>query len=226
MTAWYDIAEAEIGQAEIEGAGNSARVLEYFAGAGHSEVKSDEVPWCAAYVGWVLLEADIEGTGSLAARSYLRWGRKLDMPRKGCIVVLRRGDNPEAGHVGFFVGMANDKVMVLGGNQSNKVCILPFPESMVLGYRWPEEAELATSGHELHHAAHQEMEDRSVGYWVRGQASKLLGGAGLSGSLLSLASGLTPLDWVLIAVAGVFATMVVLQLWQLKTRNSLLGGRL
>lgn len=222
---WYDIAEAEIGQAEIEGAGSNPRIAEYFAGAGHPEVKDDATPWCAAYVGWALREAGIEPSGSLAARSYLRWGKPLELPRKGCIVVLKRGNDPKAGHVGFFAGMAMDKVMILGGNQGDKVSIQAFPESMVLGYRWPEEAPLATSGHELHHVAHQAMEDRSWTYWARGQASKLLAGGSIGGSLLSLASGLSPLDWVLIAVGVVFAAMVALQIWQLKSRNKLLGSR-
>ena len=224
MAAWYDIAEAEIGQAEIAGAGNNPRIVEYMERAGFPS-QPDATPWCAGFANFCLSEAGIEGTGSLAARSFLRWGRPLEMPRKGCIVVLRRGGDPNAGHVGFFVGMANDKVMILGGNQGDKVSILPFPESMVLGYRWPEEAPLATSGPELHHAAHGALESQSWAYWARGHLSKLLGGAGLSGSLLSLASGLTPLDWVLIAVGVVFVAMVALQIWQLKSRSKLLGGR-
>lgn len=224
MTAWYDIAEAEIGQAEIAGAGNNPRIVEYMARAGFPE-QPDATPWCAGFANFCLAEAGIEGTSSLTAKSFLRWGRPLEMPRKGCIVVLRRGSDPNAGHVGFFVGMANDKVMILGGNQGDKVSILPFPESMVLGYRWPEEAELSTRGHELHHAAHEDLSAKSAAYWLRGQTSKLLAGGGIGGSLLSLASGLTPLDWVLIAVGAVFAAMLLLQLLQLHQRNKLLGGR-
>lgn len=221
---WYDIAEAEIGQAEIEGKGSNPRIVEYMTRAGFPN-QPDSTPWCSGFANFCLAEAGIEGTGSLAARSFLRWGKPLELPRRGCIVVLRRGSDPNAGHVGFFVGMAADKVMVLGGNQGDKVSILPFPESMVLGYRWPEEAPLATSGHELHHVAHEALQEKSSLYWLRGQASKLLAGGSIGGSLLSLASGLSPLDWVLIAVGVVFVTMVALQIWQLKSRNKLLGSR-
>ena len=221
---WYGIAEAEIGQAEIAGAGNNPRIVEYMAKAGFPQ-QPDATPWCAGFANFCLAEAGIEGTGSLAARSFLRWGRCRDATPRCIPCGASLTGDPNAGHVGFFVAMANDKVMVLGGNQGDKVSILPFPESMVLGYRWPEEAPLATSGHELHHAAHGALESRSWAYWARGHLSKLLGGAGLSGSLLSLASGLTPLDWVLIAVGAVFVAMVALQLLQLRDRNKQLGAK-
>ena len=45
----------------------------------------DESPWCAAFVGAVLAECGLAGTGSLTARSYLKWG----VP--GDIAVLWRG---------------------------------------------------------------------------------------------------------------------------------------
>ena len=60
------------------------------------------------------------------------------------VVVLKRGTGnqpgPEVtsgapGHVGFFAGLERDRVLVLGGNQSNGVCVQSFPVSDVLGVR-------------------------------------------------------------------------------------------
>jgi uncharacterized protein (TIGR02594 family) len=74
-------------------------------------------------------------SGSLAARSYLSWGTKLDAPRQGCIVVLKRGKGWQ-GHVTFFDREENGRLICLGGNQSDNVCFAAYRKSLVLGYRW------------------------------------------------------------------------------------------
>src|SRR5690349_24139317 len=104
MTApWLELAEAEKGTKEIAGAGDNPAILAYYVEAGHKEAEHDETPWCAAFVGAMLKRAGYPNTGSLSARSYLTYGTKLDTPREGCIVVMRRGNSAWEGHVGFFV---------------------------------------------------------------------------------------------------------------------------
>jgi hypothetical protein len=75
-----------------------------------------------------------------AARSWLAWGRKLDKPTVGCVVVFWRGKRDGwQGHVGFYAGRAkNGDILVLGGNQSDAVSIRPYPMERLLGYRWPK----------------------------------------------------------------------------------------
>ena len=68
----------------------------------------------------------------------MRWGAPLDEPRLGAVAVLTRGSDPFAGHVGFFVGAADDRVFLLGGNQGDAVAVEAFDAGRVLGYRWPE----------------------------------------------------------------------------------------
>jgi hypothetical protein len=42
------------------------------------------------------------------------------------------------GHIGIVMGQdAKGRLMVLGGNQGNKVSIAPFDRARVLGFRWP-----------------------------------------------------------------------------------------
>ncbi|MCL4767755.1 MAG: TIGR02594 family protein [Hyphomicrobiaceae bacterium] len=93
-------------------------------------------PWCAAFANAVLGAQGIEGTGSLAARSFLNFGVPTDRPKPGDIVVLSRGNDPAKGHVGFFQGLdANGNVHVLGGNQGNAVSVATFAADRVLGFR-------------------------------------------------------------------------------------------
>jgi uncharacterized protein (TIGR02594 family) len=106
-----------------------------------SVVKVDprRVPWCAAFVNAVLEMAGYEGTGSLLARSFLDLGRRVQEPRRGDIVVLKRGSEEWSGHVGFYVGETVVKgvryVEVLGGNQRDSVAVSLYPKRLVLGYR-------------------------------------------------------------------------------------------
>lgn len=139
----YRIAAGEIGTTEVEGTEANPRVLEYYRHAGAGYVADDAVPWCAAFLGWVLAQAGIKNTGSLLARSYLDWGREAKKPGKGCVVVLKRGTQPWQGHVGFLDKIEDKSVWVLGGNQGDAVNVKKFPRSAVLGFREPGEAETA-----------------------------------------------------------------------------------
>lgn len=135
---WLDYAWPEMGTREVSGAGSNARIAGFFKDAGHPEIASDDVAWCAAFVGACLVRAGSRGTGSLLARSYLAWGQPLDAFRLGAIAVLSRGSDPNAGHVGFLVGETRDGIRLLGGNQNNAVTIEEFPKSRLLGLRWSD----------------------------------------------------------------------------------------
>ena len=134
---WYELALAERGVKEAPGAANNPEVQTYYRDAGHAEIVHDSVPWCAAFVGAMLKRAGLKGTGALNARSYLAWGKKLSAPKQGCIVVFMRGNSAWQGHVAFFDHWERDKLVCLGGNQSDRVCFASYPKSRVLGYRWP-----------------------------------------------------------------------------------------
>jgi uncharacterized protein (TIGR02594 family) len=140
--AWLQASWAEFGVRELPGSADASAVMKYFREAEHSEIAHDATPWCAAFVGAMLKRSGYEGTGSLLARSYLSWGEAIDERRAGAVVVLSRGDDPHAGHVGLFVGAANDRVFLLGGNQGDAVSVEAFEASRVLGYRWPSSARI------------------------------------------------------------------------------------
>lgn len=135
---WMPHAWAELGQREIAGPASNPRIADYIRRAGHPEAAIDSTAWCAAFVGACLTAADVPGTGSLLARSYLDWGVAADPPTSGAVAILTRGADPAFGHVGFVVGMSDDRVVLLGGNQSDAVSVEAFARSRVLGFRLPQ----------------------------------------------------------------------------------------
>lgn len=135
---WLEIAEAELGVHEEPGPKSALKILEYHRSTA-LKATDDNIPWCASFVGWVLKKSGINGTNSAVARSYLNWGKPLNKPEFGCIVILSRG-NGWTGHVGFYVGSTkSETIRVLGGNQHDQVSIENFPKSQIIGLRWPKE---------------------------------------------------------------------------------------
>ena len=116
---WLATAWAELGQREVAGAADNARIRAFFKDVGHPPSLHDEVAWCAAFAGACLERAGHASTRSLMARSYLRWGAALDEGRFGAVAVLSRGSDPAAGHVGFLLGETDAHVVLLGGNQGD-----------------------------------------------------------------------------------------------------------
>lgn len=135
---WMAAAWAELGQREVAGAADNARIRAFFREVGQPASLHDEVAWCAAFVGACLERAGLASTRSLMARSYLQWGEALGEARFGAIAVLSRGSDPAAGHVGFLVGETQGHVVLLGGNQGDAVGVAAYPRARLLGLRWPQ----------------------------------------------------------------------------------------
>jgi uncharacterized protein (TIGR02594 family) len=134
-----EIAEQKIGEHEIPGSGANAFIVECLESTtlGYPENQSDETPWCSAFVNWCVTQSGVQGTDSAWARSWLGWGREPTDEEfgEGVIVILERGAN--SGHVGFLSDWDDDRIKLLGGNQSDTVCYSWFPMSRVIGYRVP-----------------------------------------------------------------------------------------
>jgi len=95
--------------------------------------------WCAAFVNAVLEKNNIEGSNSLAARSFLQWGEKTNQPEIGDIAIFLRGNSNWQGNVGFYLDTVkyNNKTYykILGGNQDDKVSIIYYPKQFLLETR-------------------------------------------------------------------------------------------
>jgi TIGR02594 family protein len=133
---YLDIALKEYGTHDILGTTSNPIVLKYFKEIGFKWINDDDTPWCAAFLNWVLLKAGKIGTGSLSARSFLKYGMATKLPQIGDIVVLWRTtkDSP-FGHVGFYITETEKDIYILGGNQNDEVSILPFSKYRLLEYR-------------------------------------------------------------------------------------------
>lgn len=135
MKSW-EIALLEYDTAEIIGKENNPKILEYAKEIGASWVSDDETPWCAIFMQWCLKKAGLPFSYHANARWFLKYSEATDRPSLGDIVVLWRGSiSGTSGHVGFFVKENESTVWLLGGNQNNKVTIIPFSKTQVLSYR-------------------------------------------------------------------------------------------
>ena len=136
MKKVYDLARLEIGTYEWA-EGSNPRVDAYFDDVGYPSM-TDETAWCAAFVGAMLKRCGLPHTGKLTARSYLDWGKPVDLSKAepGDIVVLWRGSpNSWQGHVGFYDRQADGNVYLLGGNQRDMVNVSGYSIDKVLSVR-------------------------------------------------------------------------------------------
>lgn len=142
------ILESKVGEKEIPGPEYNAFIVECHQTT-TLKATDDETPWCSSAVNWSMRKAGIPGTDSAAAISWKDWGVNLDLPREGCVVVIRqrkKGTDKATGsssgyHVALFVKVEDNRIYLLGGNQSDMVKVSSFGLSSyeVIAYRWPKE---------------------------------------------------------------------------------------
>lgn len=129
------IAKKEIGVREVPGKGKTNERIEEYHQSTTLKATEDEVPWCASFVGWVLKQAGIKGTGSAAAKSYATFGKKGKGEVGDIVVFTRKG----GGHVAFlakpFNPLKDTKVYVLGGNQGNAVTYKNYDAKNLIAIR-------------------------------------------------------------------------------------------
>lgn len=130
---WLKLAFGELGQTEWDD-DNNPRIIEYHQMTTLKATK-DSIPWCASFVAWCLEMSGVMSTRSAAAKSYLKWGYKIDVPSRGDIAVFNRPPNPASGHVGFYLSETDNFIYILGGNQSDSVLISRYSKRNFIEYR-------------------------------------------------------------------------------------------
>lgn len=80
-TPWYEIAEGDLGVAEVPGPAAHERILKLAKSAGIDWYKSDETAWCAIAVGGWLQEAGYTPSGSALLPGGIRASRSAKTQR-------------------------------------------------------------------------------------------------------------------------------------------------
>jgi uncharacterized protein (TIGR02594 family) len=111
-------------------------VLEAFFREANLHLDPEKTAWCAAFVNAVLAAGGVHGTGSLAAKSFLTFGKDdTKSPQKGDIAVVKTGAGD---HVGFVDSVDKaGNVRMLAGNTSDKVGEATYSKNQVLAIRRP-----------------------------------------------------------------------------------------
>ena len=136
--AWVAEARKHIGLAEVAGKQHNSTIVNWLIKLG-AWWRDDETPWCGTFVAHCLRQVGRPVPQHwYRARAYESYGTRLDKPAYGCIAVFSRQGG---GHVGFVVGQDKQgNLLVLGGNQGNKVSIAKFSRSRVTAYVWADKA--------------------------------------------------------------------------------------
>jgi len=98
-------------------------------------VNPRSTPWCGAFVGSVAKSAGKRiPHGHLRALNWRSAGKAVSLKnaKKGDIVIVR---TKYGHHVGFYSGVKNGRVQLLGGNQSNQVKISNYRIGNILSIR-------------------------------------------------------------------------------------------
>ncbi len=149
---WFVEAWEQIGTKEFEGRPSNVKIVNWGRDLDIA-YGDDSVPWCGLFVAHCIgsqLTRETLPPSPLWARGWREFGNSLEVPQPGAVMVFWRGrkDGPN-GHVGFYAGEEEDDdgaYHILGGNQSDKVCVTRVPKSKFLGARWPSTVPPANGG--------------------------------------------------------------------------------
>jgi uncharacterized protein (TIGR02594 family) len=97
----FDLAHRFVGMKEVSGSLNNPAILAMLR-LDNEWPTDDAVPWCSAFTNYVAWLLNLPRSKSLLARSWLVVGRAIELAdaRAGFdVVILRRSNNPLAGHV-------------------------------------------------------------------------------------------------------------------------------
>jgi uncharacterized protein (TIGR02594 family) len=130
----YDAALKYVGTAEKPGKGSNPLVAQWIKEAASwlldGGADDSSVAWCGCFRGHIGMET-MTGTppAHYRALNWSLWGVAVPVSkpqtwvRGDTLIMPRTGGN----HVALFSHMEGSSVFCLGGNQSDKVCIAPFP---------------------------------------------------------------------------------------------------
>lgn len=126
-----------IGIKEVPGQGDNIEILKWAETLGLEKTyKQDNIPWCGLFVAYVCHMADKTPVKDpLWAKNWQKFGTEQKIAMLGDIMVFQRDGG--SGHVGFYVGEDSLCYHILGGNQSDMVCIIRIRKERCIAKRRP-----------------------------------------------------------------------------------------
>lgn len=102
--------------------------------------KADEIPWCGLFMAVIVKRSGRQVVKDpLWALNWGTFGTFTETPMLGDVMVFVRTtpDGKKAGHVALYVGEDDACYHILGGNQSDRVCIVRKEKKMLYVARRP-----------------------------------------------------------------------------------------
>lgn len=129
------------GVAEVVGKGSNKTIMAWRdelnqAGIPITGYSDDDIPWCGLFTAIVAHRAGKPVPASpLWAANWAKFGVEAGNAMLGDVLVFKRPGG--GGHVGFYIGHDATCYHVLGGNQSNRVCITRIVKDRCTAIRRP-----------------------------------------------------------------------------------------
>lgn len=153
---WMKLAWIEEAKNLIE-TGENKEIQKFFEGTPYEKSMKDgitnerDVAWCAAFINWIMTKYGYKGITGYDAVRALKWanwdgGKDLGKPVYGAIAVKTRNGG---GHVGFVAGKQGNKIIILGGNQSQKLHCVPYNVSDYFAYLVPSDYSISDQDYSL-----------------------------------------------------------------------------
>jgi uncharacterized protein (TIGR02594 family) len=147
LLPWFEEARHLVGTKEVLGSKNNPVIMDW-ATSLDINYTGDDVPWCGLFVAHCIgstLQQEVLPGNPLGARQWERFG-DATTPRLGAVMVFWRESLASGkGHVGFYVGEDDTAYQILGGNQSDNVCLMWLGKDRFRSARWPKAATSLTS---------------------------------------------------------------------------------
>ena len=133
----FDLAQRFVGTEEMSGTMSNPQILAMLK-LDDNWPEDDSVPWCSAFVNYIAWLLRLPRSKKLNARSWLEIGKVVNLEEAKSdfdIAIFKRSEDGVSGHVGFYAGIEDDLIYVLGGNQSDSVKIATYNKVKLLGVR-------------------------------------------------------------------------------------------
>ncbi len=120
------------GTEETVGEADNPVILQWAKECGIKGYNHDSIAWCGLFIALVAKRAGKPiPENPLWARNWAAWGVASNKELGAVLVFMRAG----GGHVGLYVGEDSDCYHVLGGNQSDSVCITRIRKERLIACR-------------------------------------------------------------------------------------------